>query len=650
MLEAVIDKPEAKEKWLQKPPVAFIRDIVVALFKKVNDMPANFFTSDELTNPKPDPKAKLTFLKKLIDYAQAANNCDPSLASYIQPKKIAMGEEPEHTNKLLQELTRAVTSGIRSVDVVAKIAPEDGGSAPAAAPAQPPAAAAAPPAPAPTPAPPAAAPAPPPPAPVAAPAPVPAPAATPAPAADNGEFWVTTKRTLEALIDKPEIKEKWLQKPPVAFIRDIAIALFKKFNDMPVNYFTTDELTNPKPDPKVKLTFLKKLIDYVQAANNCTPSLSSYVQPKKIAAGEEPEHTNKLLCELAHTVSSGIKSPEVLSRLSSAKPGSAAPSPTLGPATPAAPAPAPIPAVPTPQPAAAPEAKRKPAEASKPPAPAAAPSSGPVRAAPPSSGPVAVSPSVAPAAPAEPEPAPLDPIASMQASAGMGRPRTARPPPPKVKTNVITEEKRKEDGEKKDDKSRAAQGVILDSDQGPLEEESDHEADQNEALQGFQQDMDPLAGDPSERGKLVRDIQNAMGGPDSKDSGIKLDSKLSSAKRSAASSGMYSKEQIHHLRTQLQKICASVHPLSKCMEFVFEDTDAMGKELGRWRRALAQYTEKLEEERTATSALLEPLQTQLTDVEQSIVEQRRKINGLKASIQRNDMVIQQLLEQKASLG
>lgn len=73
----------------------------------------------------------------------------------------------------------------------------------------------------------------------------------------------------------------------------------------------------------------------------------------------------------------------------------------------------------------------------------------------------------------------------------------------------------------------------------------------------------------------------------------------------------------------------------------------MNKELQMWRRSYQTYLEKYEEEKEATIKLLEPLSTQLKEVEANIAEQIKRNHAVKGEILRNEASIVNLLEQQS---
>ena len=352
----------------------------------------------------------------------------------------------------------------------------------------------------------------------------------------------------------------------------------------------------------------------------------SQVNPKKIAAGLEPEHTNTLLQQFAYAAASGISARDVAAKLASG--GGAAPAPAaLSPGNDRA--------------AEEAEAARKAkaaadAEARK---AAALAASEKERA--------------AQAAAAQQKPMPklgLTNLSGQDQSEGASsaadanqddaqvrtkieRPKTARKAPPKLPSNLIDE--------KKSDSSASAGGAASHAAASASEEkksneplsrviaEGDNVADADdddddddgghtenlmgEALAGFADE-----GGAGDDGLLVRGMKSKLKEADgaSGGGGMKIRS-------SQSMTGGMSQGQVDELRKQVQLLCQSVNPLGKCIDFVRDDMDSMNKELQRWRGAYNEYTEQLEMERKSTERIVEPLTQQLADVELHIAEQQR---------------------------
>ncbi|KAL3923388.1 MAG: hypothetical protein SGPRY_004233 [Prymnesium sp.] len=160
--------------------------------------------------------------------------------------------------------------------------------------------------------------------------------------------------------------------------------------------------------------------------------------------------------------------------------------------------------------------------------------------------------------------------------------------------------------------------------------------------------------DPNEKhGKLVDDIlkekaklEQGAEDEDGKadeagaDSGIILGRKAS---KSANAVKLPSKNEINSLRQTIQTLCQASNPLGRCLEYVQEDLDSMGKELETWRQLRRRRTNALAEEEATTASSLLNLNTELGKMEELIKDKQSRIRHAKASIIRNDSTIEQLL-------
>lgn len=608
-LQPLIAKPTLKPQLLQKPPFRFLHDIVTALMASTG-FPTGLFPQAELDTEfvkAMDKDQKLAFLARLLTAVQIAVGREVD----VSPSKIIAGLEPEKTNSLLVALAEAGHNAA-SLNMADIIAATDRGDKPQAQRAAPPAAAAAP---APVAAP-VAAPAPAPvakprPAPAAAPAasssggprPSRAPIELPGPAGDEDFVGVTT-RLIGSLIQKPKMTDKLLRKPPFRFLHDILTGVLAA-TGFPDAYFSPQELDSGSfADTAAKLSFLQRLIDIVGAT---TGADLSQVNPKKIAAGLEPELTNLLLQQLAYAAASGIAATDAAAKMASGGAVAAAPAPRDTRAEEAAAAEA----------AAAAERKAKAAaEAEARKAAALAASQAQQQA----------------AAAAKPMPKlglsglesdeSKEEDASAAAAGGrtnkIERPKTARKAPPKLASNLIEEKKKSQaEDEKKSLVNDSGVALIAEGEnQADEGDDDDDDAEDRTDLMGG----DALAGfdaadGGADDGMVVKAMKDKLKGL-SDGGGMKIRS-------SATISGGMSQAQLDELRRQIQTLCQSVNPLGKCIDFVREDVDAMNKELTRWRAAYTEYTEELETERKSTERIVEPLQNQLQEVEAQIAEQQR---------------------------
>ncbi len=100
---------------------------------------------------------------------------------------------------------------------------------------------------------------------------------------------------------------------------------------------------------------------------------------------------------------------------------------------------------------------------------------------------------------------------------------------------------------------------------------------------------------------------------------------------------------VEALRQAIQTLCQNTNPLSKCMDFVAEDTDAMKRELEQWRVEFVRKCDAMELAEKATEETLQPLLAQKMEVQERIEEKSRQISSVKASIAKNDQRIAELL-------
>merc|ERR1719213_1149803 len=124
------------------------------------------------------------------------------------------------------------------------------------------------------------------------------------------------------------------------------------------------------------------------------------------------------------------------------------------------------------------------------------------------------------------------------------------------------------------------------------------------------------------------------------DGGIILGKKSSKAGKGAA---LPTKTEMHTLRTAIQTLCQSSNPLGRCLEFVQEDLEAMGKELEQWRAVRRRRSAELAEEESATESSLVQLNNELSALDAQLSEKRAQINFFKAAILRNDAKVERLL-------
>ena len=133
--------------------------------------------------------------------------------------------------------------------------------------------------------------------------------------------------------------------------------------------------------------------------------------------------------------------------------------------------------------------------------------------------------------------------------------------------------------------------------------------------------------DDGNHGKLVRDILDAQ-------NGIKIDTtmRLGTHRKDSAKSV----EKIENMREMIQKLCQTCLPLSKCIDLVFEDVEAINNELLKWKQQIIQNKAKLLTEKDKTNKILNPLQHKIGNIEQEIENQQQLILEKKAVLLRNE--------------
>jgi len=383
----------------------------------------------------------------------------------------------------------------------------------------------------------------------------------PLPPPETGEDYVAaTMRLVRALVNKPPLKDKLVQRPPFRFLCDIFFAIEEK-TGWPAGLFTEqDRDKDNKLDQKGRLLFLQKVIETVQACNNCSPSLVGFVSPKSIAAGRDCDRTNLLVQEFVKAAASGISAKDTLARADAIRrgvPPDQLDAPTEKPV--ALPAPKPAPAekkIERPAPKVD-EAPRKKIED-----PVVAP---PIVQPPP------------PVQPVEPEGETDDVesgLARLQTknAAGLSRLKTSRRAPPKLKDANLVDEK-------KEVKSAQPKNLIMEG--GEANDDSDHSDEdvKKDKNDGLGEDNGSRAGDLAQ-GKLMSDLLKMAGQGEKEKDDAKGENgfafkRLPSARPENRTAGLFSSEQIKLLQAQIQAISASANPLGKCIDYIFEDVDKL---------------------------------------------------------------------------
>ncbi|XP_069716773.1 TRAF3-interacting protein 1 isoform X2 [Phaenicophaeus curvirostris] len=96
-------------------------------------------------------------------------------------------------------------------------------------------------------------------------------------------------------------------------------------------------------------------------------------------------------------------------------------------------------------------------------------------------------------------------------------------------------------------------------------------------------------------------------------------------------------------RDSIQKLCNSVLLLSRILDYVQEDVDAIKNEWQMWQHENRQLAEALQKEQSITDSVLEPLKAELAELEQTIKDQQDMIRAVKANILQKDEKIRTMI-------
>ncbi|KAL6101249.1 traf3ip1 [Pungitius sinensis] len=236
-------------------------------------------------------------------------------------------------------------------------------------------------------------------------------------------------------------------------------------------------------------------------------------------------------------------------------------------------------------------------------------------------------------------------VAFDMASRQMPRPGSARPAPPRVKKQEsysdVTPAERLSSA--KPPASVIMDGKMLSDD----EEDEDEQFLVEEAVPPPAEAPEMEVGQDLNRedkhGGLVKKILETK-----KDYELSLSSPKSK-EQSFVSDALKKKErdmvtrEIERLRSSVQTVCRSALPLGKIMHYIQEDVDAMQAELHTWRRENKEHAQALLQEQRVTDRAVEPLKSELVELEQLIKDQQDKICAMKSNILKNEEKIQKMV-------
>lgn len=243
-----------------------------------------------------------------------------------------------------------------------------------------------------------------------------------------------------------------------------------------------------------------------------------------------------------------------------------------------------------------------------------------------------------PEASTEPAPASTEPTAAPRR---MVRPSSARPAPPRAKRQ---ESHTESPAERLSSAKPAA--VILDG--VGAEEEQNDEDEQflvqeavNTTTEAPDQDSATVQSDgDATHGGLVKKILETKKYYEVSPSAPKA--QIQSTDSQLKERDLVRRE-IDRLRASVQSVCRSALPLGKIMDYIQEDMDSMSMELQQWKQESRQHALALDTEYRLTEGALQPLRSELSQLELMIHEQQTQICALRSSVLRNEHKIHRML-------
>ncbi|XP_069790406.1 TRAF3-interacting protein 1 isoform X2 [Narcine bancroftii] len=240
-----------------------------------------------------------------------------------------------------------------------------------------------------------------------------------------------------------------------------------------------------------------------------------------------------------------------------------------------------------------------------------------------------------------------DELYSQVAQRRIPRPGSARPAPPKVKKQESADSPSERVGS-----AKPVTNVIVDRGKNTVEEEDDDEQFVVEETVSQLPEMPEMESveaiqphSAEDHGGLVKKILETKKDYESS----KSVTKHKDQEKTIISETARKKEkeqvtkEIEKLRTSIQTLCRSALPLGKIMDYIQEDMDSMQNELSMWCKENKKHAESLLREQSATDAAVEPLKTELAELEQLIKEQHDKNCAVKANVLKNEQKIQKMV-------
>ncbi|XP_042889792.1 TRAF3-interacting protein 1-like isoform X2 [Penaeus japonicus] len=245
------------------------------------------------------------------------------------------------------------------------------------------------------------------------------------------------------------------------------------------------------------------------------------------------------------------------------------------------------------------------------------------------------------------------------------RPPSARPAPPRVRER---REIPKEELQRPPTSKPVANVIVASSDGGNEDEDDNFTVEESKPM--FEEDPIPL--DPMGASGTAVAAAAAAVGEDGDGAGLLVAQILESKKElEDGRRNAYSPETPGHRRVQIEKsqlsdanrrkereiiqkdvqklvgsiqsITRSVNPLAKMLDYLQEDLDSMQKELETWRNENKVLAQTLKREQSLTDQDLEPLRSQLAELETAVQDQRDKLSAVKSNILRNNDKISRMM-------
>ncbi|XP_044288049.1 TRAF3-interacting protein 1 isoform X2 [Varanus komodoensis] len=226
------------------------------------------------------------------------------------------------------------------------------------------------------------------------------------------------------------------------------------------------------------------------------------------------------------------------------------------------------------------------------------------------------------------------------------RPSSARPAPPRIKHQEITEVSLLE----KNGSSKIVSNVIIDKENEDEDDQFVVEATVQlpEMAEMAMEATVELEGDEKHGGLVKRILETK------KDYELSQMSKSSEKERPFLSEAAKRKEkdlvakEIEKFCGSIQALCRSALLLGKIMDYIQEDMDAMKNELQMWQNENKQLEEALQKEQSITDSVVEPLKAELAELDQLIKDEQDKISAKRSNILKDDEKIQKMVHNISS--